>query len=628
MPVVDPALVVAASIAVVAGAVYFYYYSPAANQPDLHPLQMAQQASVSELRDSASETAVYRAKTAAHGSQLHATPSAQLTDLRALFRAGRRTPRPDAVLTVDGEKVHPVSTEDVERRVRAVAGALSRMCGGAGPQAALLVLPGSTEFAVAYQACVEAGVAAVVVAGREQAANVKAIALHAQPQVLVTTAERALELVPALGKAVPPSLVVVGDLGDSAEAQAVRKAANVVLFGDLEQGAALDADVDIAPTDAAYVLYSLDSAKPRGVAVSHANAVAAVAGLLASVPPAQALSSSDVFMSAASPASATNLALLNVALFNGSAVALSETTDAELFTSQAFEVRPTLTYVDPVLVSDLVQLFYTSTLQYPPLERRMFAAGYRRIVDSLRRGVWPRAGLWHLLYFRHYRSALGSRLRLMYVDARTTSSHSLEWLRALHGARVVPIFGTPETAGVATAGLFYDYATALVVHNAGAPLACNELKLVDAPDAKLSADDSPNPRGAIAVRGPNVCTARWNESSVELRDGWFELPVYGEMLPNASLAVLGCRASAVRSSLSPAGVVFLEQIERTFASSPAVVNVCVSVQSGLRLDVVVYPRPMDLFAAAKRLKKEYRMAQISEYPWCAEYVRERLVEAA
>ncbi|KAJ2344630.1 hypothetical protein GGF43_005407, partial [Coemansia sp. RSA 2618] len=97
-----------------------------------------------------------------------------------------------------------------------------------------------------------------------------------------------------------------------------------------------------------------------------------------------------------------------------------------------------------------------------------------------------------------------------------------------------------------------------------------------------------------------------------------------EMLSHASLAVLGCRASAVRSLLSPAGVVFLQQIERAFALSSAVVNVYASVQSGSRLDVVVYPRPMDLFAAAKRLKKEYCMAQISEYPWCAEYVRERL----
>ncbi|KAJ2437885.1 hypothetical protein IWW46_005137, partial [Coemansia sp. RSA 2440] len=73
MPV-EPAVIVAAAVAVVASAVYFYYFASSANQPDLHPLQMAQQAAVSELRESAHETAVYRSKLAAHGSLLLATP--------------------------------------------------------------------------------------------------------------------------------------------------------------------------------------------------------------------------------------------------------------------------------------------------------------------------------------------------------------------------------------------------------------------------------------------------------------------------------------------------------------------------------------------------------------------------
>ncbi|KAJ2213744.1 hypothetical protein EV180_006180, partial [Coemansia sp. RSA 518] len=143
----------------------------------------------------------------------------------------------------------------------------------------------------------------------------------------------------------------------------------------------------------------------------------------------------------------------------------------------------------------------------------------------------------------------------------------------------------------------------------------------------LTADDSPNPRGAICVRGPNVCVERWNEPSAELRDGWLELPIYGEMLANAALSVLGSRSSVVRSSQSPSGTVFLEQLERVFASSSAVVNVCVVGRSS-RLDVVVYPRPMELFAAAKRLKKEYRLNQIADYPWCADYMRDCLLEAA
>ncbi|KAJ2321271.1 medium-chain fatty acid-CoA ligase faa2 [Coemansia sp. RSA 2702] len=618
MAAVDPAVIVAASLAVVAGAVYLYYYSPQANQPDLHPLQMAQQAAVSDTRESARESAVFRSKAAAHGLPLHAMPSPRVADLRALLRAGRDAPRADAALAVAGDRLLRVSTDEVARRAAAVAGALVRM----DARAAAILLPSSTDFLVVYQACIEAGVAAIPLAFAEPADSVKAVLLHAQPQVLLTTAERAQELAPALGIALPPSVVVAGDPD---KASGVR---NVAALAELEQGAALDADVAIAPSDTAYVLYSCDGPKPQGVAVSHANALAAVAGVQDSVPPAQALGSADVFMSAAPASSAPSLALLNAALLHGCAVALCETADAEQFAERACEVRPTLMYLDPPLVRDLVQLFYTSTLQYPWLERCLFRVGFRRVADALLRGVWPKAGLWHLMYFRHFRGLLGARLRLVHVDARATPSSTLEWLRVLYGARVVPVFGPAQTAGAATAGLFFDYASAVVAHNAGVPLTCNEIKLVDAPDVGLTADDAPNPRGAVAVRGPNVAPGRWNEDSASLKDGWLLLPVFAESLPNGVLEVLGTRASIVRSSLAPAGTLFLEELERACASSSAVVDVCIAAAGSSKLDVVVYPRPMELHAAAKRLKKEYVLAQIDDYPWCADYIRDRMVEAA
>ncbi|KAJ2844395.1 medium-chain fatty acid-CoA ligase faa2, partial [Coemansia brasiliensis] len=262
--------------------------------------------------------------------------------------------------------------------------------------------------------------------------------------------------------------------------------------------------------------------------------------------------------------------------------------------------------------------------------RRMFNAGYRRIVDSLLCGIWPRVNFWDIVYFRHYRNMLGGHLRLVFVDVVTTPSRSIEWLRAVHGARVLPVFAPAQAAGAVAAGLFFDYASALDAHNAGPPLPCNEIKLVDDANSQFLADDEPNPRGAIAVRGPNVSAARWNESSVKLGDGWQVLPYLGEILPNGALEVLGCTSAVVHSSLSGLGkqVVVLEQLERALLSSPSVVDACVASLSQSRLDIVVYPRTVELPAAAKRLKKEYRLAQVNEYPWCVDYIRERLIEAA
>ncbi|KAJ2799301.1 hypothetical protein H4R20_004493, partial [Coemansia guatemalensis] len=95
----DPAVLVLAVIAVVAGSVYFYYFSPQANQPDIHPLQLAHQASVSRVRESASESPVYRSKSAPEGSPLFSTPAAELKTLCDVLRVGRRVQRPDAVQT-------------------------------------------------------------------------------------------------------------------------------------------------------------------------------------------------------------------------------------------------------------------------------------------------------------------------------------------------------------------------------------------------------------------------------------------------------------------------------------------------------------------------------------------------
>ncbi|KAJ1733697.1 medium-chain fatty acid-CoA ligase faa2 [Coemansia biformis] len=625
MSAVDPATVVLAAAAALAAAVYLYYYSPRANQPDVHPLQLAQQASVSRVRESPRESPVYRSKSAPEGARLLATPPDEPRDLRCAFRAGRRTQRPDALRMVAGDKLCCLSSEELAGRVRSFAAGLLRLLGesAARPRSAVLALPGSAEAVVAFQACIEAGVVAIPVAASEPAAALARVIAHSGSAVLVTTAALATTLAPLLDAPALAHIVVAGVPGSSG-------AATLIPFGDLEQGAVLDADPEISPADIAYVLYAADApGGPRGVAVTHANALAALAGLESGLPPTQAVSSSDVFMSVAPMAEAANLALINLALMRGCSLGLAETPDAEEFAAQACLVRPTLTYVNSLVTRDLVQLFRTHTQQYPWLERRLFESGYRCAVDSLMRGVAPKVNLWDLLYARHFRSALGGRLRLLYVDGRRTPSKDIEWLRAVHGAKVIPVFGPPETSGVATAGQFFDYATAIETHNVGPPLACNEIKLVDAEHAGLLAEDQPNPRGAVAVRGPNVAGLWWNDPSTATPDdGWVVLPCYGEILPNGTIDIIGSRETVLASALSPTGRLLVERLEHALASSPAVIDVCVAAQSASSgLGILVYPQPMELAAAARRMKKEYRLQSISSYPWCAEYIRQRLVEA-
>ncbi|KAJ2831097.1 medium-chain fatty acid-CoA ligase faa2 [Coemansia sp. 'formosensis'] len=632
MALVDPATLLAVALAVVAATVYLYYYSSQANQPDIHPLQLAQQSSVASIRESPNESPVYRAKITPAGTPLLESPSSGLTTLTEAVRATRNARRPDAVQYVVADKVVRVSSDELAARVSGLAAALLRI--STPSSAVAILLPASPEFLVAYRACIDSGIVAIPIPVATPPASLHAILRHSNASVIVTSAELAMSLADFVKATSLTHLVVSGELDGSAPAEALRSATNVVTLAELESGEAPEKDAVVAPADPAYVLYSLcdASATPRGVVITHANAMAAVAGLLSNLPASQAIAETDVFLSSASMANAANLNFINIALIHGCSICAHETTDAESFATYAYSFRPTFVYLEPLISRDLVQLFYSHIVKYPKLEYNIFMAGYRRVVDSLMRGMKPKWSFWDFTYFRHYRNVIGGNLRLMFVDGPSTPSKNIEWLRALHGARVIPLFGTDHTTAVVTAGAFYDYASAIDTHNVGAPLACNEIKIVDS-DASvgLTANDKPYPRGAIAVRGPNVATRLWNsERPVELNDGWLELPLYGEILPNGTIDVIGTRQTVAKSSLSPSGHILVERLERALSASRAVTDLCVVVTDSASkyIGIVAHPRPMELFATAKSLKKEYKMKQIDDYPWCAEHIRAKLVEAA
>ncbi|KAJ2740840.1 medium-chain fatty acid-CoA ligase faa2 [Coemansia sp. BCRC 34301] len=631
MAFVDPATLLAATLAVAAAAVYLYYYSSQASQPDIHPLQLAQQSSVASIRESPNESPVYRSKATPAGTPLLDTPSSGLTTLTDSLRAARNLRRPDAVQSLVAEKVVRVSSDEINDRAAGLAAGLLRI--SAQKAAAAILLPASPEFLVAYRACIDAGIVVIPIPMATPPVTVHAILRHSKANVLVTSADLAMPLAGFVKDSSLTHLVITGELDGSDSAESLRSATTVVALAELESGEASEKDAAVVPSDPAYVLYSAeDESAPRGVVITHANAMAAISGLLSSLPASQAITAADTFMSVASMANAANLNFINIALIYGCSICAHETTDAESFAAAAYHLRPTFVYLEPLVSRDFVQLFYSHIVKYPKLEYSIFMAGYRRVVDSLMRGMTPKWSFWDFTYFRHYRNVIGGKLRLMYIDGPSTPSKSIEWLRALHGARVIPLFGTDQTTAIVTAGAFYDYASAIDAHNVGAPLACNEVKLVDS-DASigLTANDKPYPRGTIAVRGPNVATCLWNaDKPVVLNDGWLELPLFGEILPNGTIDIIGTRQSVTKSALSPTGLLLVERLERALSSSRAVTDLCVIVFDPTSKDIgiVAHPRPMELFVTAKRLKKEYKMKDISSYPWCAEYIRTKLVETA
>ncbi|KAJ2553055.1 hypothetical protein EV175_003081, partial [Coemansia sp. RSA 1933] len=344
---VDPALVLTAAVAIVVTAVYFYYYSPHANQPDIHPLQLAQQSLPSRVRESPRESPVYRSKITPEGTALASTPASEAATLRDLIRLGRRAPRPDAAMAT------------IAARSIALAGGLLRTIPdteGSTARAVAICLESSANFLVAYQACLEAGIVAILIPAAESPAAVEAILTSSGASVLITSAAIATRFSPCIKKARRLShTIVAGDLDGSDAAQAVRSATTVLLLADLEQGPAPDQDPDIAPSDPAYVSYpsGFDASAPEGVVTTHANALAAVAGLVASVPAMHQFTRKDSFMATSSMALPATLNFINLALLHGCSISILDTLDAEEFSKQAYLLQPTYLHLNPLLVRDL-----------------------------------------------------------------------------------------------------------------------------------------------------------------------------------------------------------------------------------------------------------------------------------
>lgn len=164
-----------------------------------------------------------------------------------------------------------------------------------------------------------------------------------------------------------------------------------------------------------------------------------------------------------------------------------------------------------------------------------------------------------MLVFRDIRKTLfGGNLRLVYIDNGKLLFSNLNlsltlllddnadpalaiFLRAVLSVQVLQAFNTTETTSSITASMFYDYNA--LPEAKGAPLPCNEVKLIDVPELSLHAEDSPNPRGEIWVRGNNVFGGYYNDeaatSEVLDADGWYATGYLGEALANGTFKVIG-----------------------------------------------------------------------------------------
>ncbi|KAG0307789.1 hypothetical protein BGZ99_001357 [Dissophora globulifera] len=134
----------------------------------------------------------------------------------------------------------------------------------------------------------------------------------------------------------------------------------------------------------------------------------------------------------------------------------------------------------------------------------------------------------------------------------STKNETVEYIQAAMGIRVISTYGRTETSGIATSRSMFDYSS---TSHVGAPVGCNEIKLVDDVESGFKSEDEPNPRGEILIRGPNVMKGYYkkpNATTTALdKDGWFHSGDLGAFLANGTLEVSSKRKKKSKSTPTP-----------------------------------------------------------------------------
>jgi long-chain acyl-CoA synthetase len=156
------------------------------------------------------------------------------------------------------------------------------------------------------------------------------------------------------------------------------------------------------------------------------------------------------------------------------------------------------------------------------------------------------------------------QVRYIITGAAPCPPYLMEFLRVVVGCPVIQGYGMTETSAAATIMSTQDITTG---HN-GAPLPCNEIKLVDVEEMNYLHTDEPHPRGEIWVRGANIFKGYYkNEKATneDIQDGWLKTGDIGRWNPNGTLSIIDRKKNIFK--LSQGEYIAAEKCEAVYAKS-------------------------------------------------------------
>ncbi|KAF9931966.1 hypothetical protein BGZ67_005063 [Mortierella alpina] len=528
-------------------------------EPDLHPLLLAQQSSVTPIRNEG-ESVIHRSKTVPHGILLTKRPSEKVKTLYDVWHTGAAVnPAGRSLMFMLQNQFafveHPGFNGDTDQVNTRIGGFGTGFVKATGLKPKTdtpvgIFMPYSQESFVAQQAFYRYSFVAVPIHDLRNSDLLVEVVDQTKLKAIIVSQKVLPLLLQSLKECPTIKTIIMAGIYISPEQLelAAQYGVRLLKFAAVEYEGSWSPmePVQPDPEDVAMINYNTRSSSlSKGVMLTHANLIAAMTAFTESLPAAKRFTSKDRLLSHFSNGDVISVFISSaIILAGGSLVFPSGLMKNVLHDSQAS--APTIFASTPIILEKIHE-----ALQLTYGQGSMFKRGFAAKLALLQAGRVTTTSLWDLIGLGEVRSKLGGKVRMV-VTTHPTKPETLDYIRAAMGIHVIETHGRTETSGIVTARNMLDYTSA---SHLGPPVGCNEVKLVDDVAAGYTSADEPTPRGEILVRGPNVMKGYHKKPSATSTaidgDGWFHSGELGTFHSNGTLEVLGKKKKTKSAAGSP-----------------------------------------------------------------------------
>jgi len=334
---------------------------------------------------------------------------------------------------------------------------------------------------------------------------------------------------------------------------------------------------------------------PKGVILTHGNLIAEIAGYSCHNSTVKLIDCNDIHISYLPLAHSIERACAYALIKYGARMGFYQGNINELFNDIAL-LRPTFLLGVPRVWSRLHDKVLLAVASDSFLKRQMFHLGYAMKRSALHRG--KPSPFWDKILFSKTKARLGGRVRWIGSGSAPLQVDLAEFLKIVFCCDVLEGYGLTENASAATLCTLEENEFG----HSGAPLACNEIKLVDVPEMSYSTKQSP-PTGEILLRGYNIFKGYFKdpEKTKEVLDpdGWFHTGDIGRWNANGTLSIMDRKKNIFK--LAQGEYVAVEYLENIYGGSSFVSQIWIYGCSFKRFLVsVIVPEREHLLSWARK----------------------------